>query len=570
MKMSMLGGPPEGGLDFLERRLGQVLAKKWELAEDHPDIVRLMKQVKKTRFHFREDESRDKYYDLLRRSHLRALTLGDIAERSASHLMTHATEVFRYTMELNPLRRATGSFYDYMVQVAFERVLQEGKVHAFDQLVRIVAVHQTTAHIEHFLREQGLSFPYEFRNGLWKISLFKRPKWITALDALKLPRAWRNLIGNYLATYTYGEFSGAFRDLNYNYLILHPRGQEPRREPMDARYAVDSLTTLFAKSRNDEALMKLLDACWTRAAESKVPLLYLDRMFKIIATGDMEEKLVEMADTRGWDTRELRNKLISEAVDPELWGPAVRLNGTIYTAYLNDLETSRKFARFYRWLPHLVNPEGMEHRREGYRSFAEQQLMGKKNFGREEILELLYHRPTAVAKLARQAILDKKVDFEVLSKEAMTELWLEKGGSKKFPEVPSGIFLPPDKSNTGKPYIAIQELDPELSRKDKIARAVYLAAFTVHEFEHALHYLQLDFKFRRSLLLGEMRAWLEENFYLLLQGEDSEWEEATRVSPQGFAMYLRNLVDRDYIQGPRDLVMARSAEDESDPGSSGL
>ena len=139
----------------------------------------------------------------------------------------------------------------------------------------------------------------------------------------------------------------------------------------------------------------------------------------------------------------------------------------------------------------------------------------------------------------------------------MYSLWQSIDHQERGKAPPQAFFVPASKNSSGKPLIAVTELDPTLSYEQKIAQAVRLAAHTVHEFEHYLHSQEISFTSREQILRGEMRAWLEEFFYLMYQGDLTEWNRIEARSPYGFGIYLRNLIDKDYIEGPRDLVFRR-------------
>jgi len=539
---------------FLARRLSSLLEGRYGA---DPRIDKIVEHFSNTEFSYAPQEAEAAYFELLGRSQVKDYQYTDGRVTPALDILQTASRVLRYTLEMNPMRRAVGSFYDYMMQVAFERVLQEKRVHPFDELMRIATIHRSQASLESFFVSYSLNIPYELNQSLWRHSLDKKPEWVESLSALPLSQSSRNRIGNYLATFSMGKFSERFRDPEFNYLMLKPMGGDPKNVPMQAEFAVRVLKNILEDPKLSPDWAPILEACVQRSKASAVPMLYFDRLFKILATGDLNEKISEIAFGRDFNALELAEKLSAVQPDPGFRKAGEALDGTVYTAYFNDPILAKKFARFYRALETLLHPKEQSRNRADFHRKAEELLAGKDNFGREEVLEMLYHRPTETAKLARSMILKGELDFKVYSQSQMQRLW--KALKKKGPlgETPSGIFLPAAKRSRGKALIAITELDPKLSRDEKILRAVYLPAFAVHEFEHFLHHGELSYKKLHELVRGEMRSWLEENYLLLQHGETAEWAKALELSPLGMGIYLRNLIDRDYIQGPRDLVFER-------------
>lgn len=559
LEMSSLSGPK--GSDILNnpQLLAPILEQKWGLAPGHPGLQRILQDAGQIPFHFQEEASRRLLFDLLGKSQLRSILLPDGRVVSELTIRERAMRVFRYVQELNPLRRATGSSYDYLMQVALEQVLRSDpkvpKVHAFDQLMRIAAVNRKLSDLEKFFEDYSLKYPFQFRSGLWQVSLAGRATGLALLKRLPVTRRVRNILGNYLATFSFGEFTDPFRDPEYNYLVLRGKDGKPQRVALEGEFGLLALKNLWSHIQGNGPWLQMLRECLTRADQSRVPLLYLDRIFKILATGDLEEKLLEIAYPQSFDWDALTAPISVPDLDNSEAGKEIQ--GSVYTGYVEDPGLSEKFARFYQWLPTLLKPEERELRAGEFRQLARGLLEGRENYGREEVLEMLFHRPTVVAGRLREAILAGEVEFEVVSRETMDQLWKEKEGDKRFAEAPDGIFLPAADRPEGRPTIAVVQLDPALPREEKVAQAITLAAYTVHEGEHFFHFPELSFKKRSQFLRGEMRAWLEENFYLLFQGETGVWEKAKVLSPQGFGIYLRNLIDRDYLEGPRDLVWVK-------------
>ncbi|MDL1873305.1 hypothetical protein FBR05_14080 [Deltaproteobacteria bacterium PRO3] len=171
----------------------------------------------------------------------------------------------------------------------------------------------------------------------------------------------------------------------------------------------------------------------------------------------------------------------------------------------------------------------------------------KSTFDEADVLYLMKRRTTPTAEEARRAIENGEIDLQVLSKEELRELYVKLDPSAKEDGPVHAFYVPADRSPHGRPIIAVQALDPALSWENKIWQAITLPAQTVHEFEHHSH------RGLKDLFLSEMRAWLEETHFMMYNGDLRSWREMQETSPYGFGVFLRSLVDKTYIEGPRHV-----------------
>jgi hypothetical protein len=118
------------------------------------------------------------------------------------------------------------------------------------------------------------------------------------------------------------------------------------------------------------------------------------------------------------------------------------------------------------------------------------------------------------------------------------------------------FYAPAIKNPDGVPLIVVQRQNPKLSPGQKVADAASLAAIVVHEFQHYLDSQTHSYFEPMERLRSEMRAWLEEIAFMVENGVMHEWNKVEPQSPYGFGVHLRNLIDKDYIEGPRDLVVS--------------
>jgi len=171
----------------------------------------------------------------------------------------------------------------------------------------------------------------------------------------------------------------------------------------------------------------------------------------------------------------------------------------------------------------------------------------KSTLDEADVLSLMKLRATPTADEARRAIESGEIDLQVLSKEELRELYVKLDPSAKDEGPVHAFYVPADRSPHGRPIIAVEALDPALSWENKMWQAITLPAQTVHEFEHHSH------RGLKDLFLSEMRAWLEETHFMMYNGDLRSWREMQETSPYGFGVFLRSLVDKTYIEGPRHV-----------------
>jgi len=535
-------GEQGGGQAFVYRRLLQRLSGALAVPESDPRLKAIADNYWATPFYHQAANSRGAYFDMLAKTELVGSNFLEGREIPAVDLMQNASLILRRAMEMNPFRGGSGSFYDFLTQVAFEQTLQSRKVPAFDALVHTLSTEPRQSALENFFNRYELDFPFTRQElGSGSASMSHSP-WLRRLEAYPVSEEVRWWLAEYLLSYNHGLFAKSFRDPAYNY--FHPADANPRPRPMGERNVFDSLDDIFADPVHREVWRRGLQQLARRAEKSPVPLLYFDRFFKLLGSGDIQEKISELV-------------LGTEYNPLEVWQMqqlGMSIEGTVYTGYVSDPVLTEKFHNFYRALPELIHPAHSQDRLAEYRLKAKLLLNDRENYEREEILELLYHRPTQRAAEARQAILNGEVGLEILTRAGMESLMRQLRPGKSIAKLHDALYLPASRSPTGLPYIAILQLDPKLSREEKIARAPYLAAYAVHEYDHHRHAGELDFNQRSQRLKAEMRAWLEENLYLLTQGEKTVWDEAEIVSPNGFGVYLRSLIERQYLHEEGDYL----------------
>ncbi len=247
---------------------------------------------------------------------------------------------------------------------------------------------------------------------------------------------------------------------------------------------------------------------------------------------------------------------LKKILPSESWKPwaeteaAKRINGTLYTGFVHDLELAKRFVRLYRELPSLLEQPFLLRRGTGFRRIAANLLPPEGNWGGAQILQLLNFYPTELSRAASKAIRRGKLDLEVVDRDAMRRLW-----NSPLPLPAAFLAAPSERLPTDPrrvPLIALLEWRSSgLTRETMLQRAADWPAMVVHEYAH----FGRDYRRGRPIvwrsegeqLVGEMLALLEEQSFLLHQGDVRMWRRAAQ-HPEGPGVFLRNLVEAHYLE----------------------
>ncbi|MCE9624727.1 MAG: hypothetical protein K8R69_04610 [Deltaproteobacteria bacterium] len=533
-------------------RLGQALGKN----EDSKPVAKLAEEIAKL-----PPAEQEAYSDLLLEAlpRVRAASPQDQVER----MVFGATACFSYVEELNPLRRVTGSFYDSLVQVAFERSLAERNGNAMGSLIRAVSEQTGVAGVEKFLRGQG----WHSRYGLEVLS---------SAAGEALPLSWERAIhaipmSNSTATKTLK--SDFTRRMLGDYFRAYHAKKVPAEgraasspHPMDLVVLARGLNRLLRMIHEEPAWGGVFQKVTEVAFRSPVPMLHFDRLFKLLATEGPREKIGDLAFPPTFVGGPWRAKVARNVGDANLDRTGVSMNAGFETGFIDDPSFARKLARFYGDLPEMLENESAARRRgifhlraqELWRLRAAEEMeptfgAGGANLQPVDFLQLLEVHPTATAKSARQAFSRGNLQLQMLPYQKIQGLWSrqEQSAVSKAPVL--SLFLPAPKSPTGRPLVVISETSPYAPPEEKIRRALRQVAWVLHEYEHFSHHQELPFQDPAGLMRAEMRASLEELHFLLKNGELSEWEKIRPLAGEGLGIYLRSRVERDYLGEPRLL-----------------
>ncbi len=553
-------------LRTVTRRFGEKLAEQLRQDPEAPGLRKLREQVAKT-----SSAVQEVYGELLLKVSEREL------ERSAvdrvEDLLLGAGSVFAYVSELNPLRRARGSFYDSLVQEAFERSLVERDAEALGSLMRVVSQEPGIPALERFFRQREWHRRYGLEVLQTASAEVLPDPWRAAVAALPLGERQvgraaadlsRRLIADYLKAYHARKIAPEFRNPARNALIAVHKEQGPVLQAMDLPVLRRGLVGMFELLRGDPDWGRVLAAAAGQAFRSPVPVLYLDRLFKLTATEGPMEKLGDLAFPKPFDLEQTRAVFQPEVARKDWRVAGGKLNRGFETGFLDDAPFASKLARFYQDLPGLANSVEAARRRAAFHARAADLLRARAEGNRAlglrsaqsplhgmDLLDLLDLQATPLSQLARETFLKGEVDLQLLSYAQMQELWLRQEQSRVSKDPALSLFLPSGRSASGRPTVAVVAPAAALTLEEKADRALRVAGWAVHEFEHYAHHRALPFQDPAGLLRAEMRASLEELHFLLKNGEVSEWERIRPLAPQGLGIYLRSRVEQDYLGEPR-------------------
>lgn len=552
-------------LKTVTRRFGEGLGKNLKQDPEASPLRKVRENLSLT-----PESTREVYAELLLKVSEKEMATS--ASDAVATMLLGASSVFAYVSILNPLRRVRGSFYDSLVQEAFERSLAERQPEALGDLVRVVTQNPTLESMEVFFKRRHWHGRYGMEVLSSASALNPPARMQTAIDALPLgATSQNNPVGNlsrrmltdYLKAYHANKIPSELRHPAKNYLIAQ-EAQGLVRHPMDLPLLARGIAGMDRLLKSDEGWLPVVSAVTTRALKSPVPVLFMDRLFKLLATQGMPEKLGDLAYAESFDLARVRGQFQGEVSRRDWRGAGEKLNRGYQTGFVDDAAFSMKLARFYQDLPSLLNPVEAARRRQVFheRAFdllkqrsesARMMELGNahQNYHAMDIVELLEIQSTPLSRKARAAFLRSEVDLQLLTRQEMQELWSrqEQSAVSKIPAL--SLFIPQSKSATGRPTVALTRASAFLNPEERARQALRLASWAVHEFEHYMHHQTLPFQVPAGLLRAEMRASLEELFFLVQNGELAEWNRIRPMASQGLGIYLRSRVEEDYLGEPR-------------------
>ncbi|HEX5034412.1 MAG TPA: hypothetical protein VFW62_08040, partial [bacterium] len=448
---------------------------------------------------------------------------------SRIQILDYATTYWSNVLKMNPLRRASGCLYDHLMQEALERVYREGEREDWDALIKVAGWERRIPNLELFLQERGWDQRYAFQDKpedgrlakLWRDAaawyrkrIENQPpsRWTYAseVQALSLSPESKIAVTRYLDTFLHGREAKKFLESEHNYILL--KGEERKRMTPNLALAALGNYLKNAGSPSSDRVRGLEDAI-QKAAQSGTPLLQFDRLFKILATGNLSPKLAEIAGGERFDWGALIGMLKLSAGQPDFSATGKHFNGSVYTGYVHDPILAEKFANFYDKVSKVLEPAEQKLRMRQFHQYAYQVLKNSRDgeYGVDEVLQLLNFRGTRISKLAREKILEEKIELKVVSREEAQEIYDSlRNNENRGKPVPMAFYAAGAKTADGVPLIVVQRQNPRLPDEQKVGDAASLAGIVVHEFQHYLDSQSNSYAEPMERLRSEMRAFLEE------------------------------------------------------------
>lgn len=545
-----------GGGGGLPEAWRETLAKRIKLPADHPRFARILKNIDDHPF-----GASGAYREMLLGMRLPGKTIyprhGVYESLSAADLLEQSTWFFQRSANLDSRRTAFGTYFDYLMQSAFQEILARGLPSQFVDLLTIAGGHPSVVSLESLFASAGLAPDYHFFVAGWKSSprLFSLEQ---RVDEWPLGRPSRSTIKSYLARLEIPDSLPTGLQPGEN-IVSFADGKRVSVDADRAWSAFDRVLGQWERDRDWDSI-SLLDKALTRVSISQVPLLVMDYLVKVLMTGDAAEKTVllpkvaELAHGEEFDWFDL-NHAVQSAKNPEgIRAPGEdELAGTVFFGYLDDRPLVRRLLSLYQEIPRLTEATAAAARRRDFERMVEKLLAEDPGpFRGSHVLRMLAHNATTASRLAADRIARGDLEFRLVGETELRLYW-----NQSEEPLPVALFAPPDRrppSDPAKPLILV--LDqwnrvPETARADY---ALHLCRCVVHEFAHFLR----DFKeggkgyftgFGEQLK-SEMFAANEDQFFALSQGYVEEWKRAAR-HPYGWPAYLRGEIEREYLGLPR-------------------
>lgn len=536
---------------------GSFLAKQLGLPENDLNLRKIIHHFEKTELQDPTGILKTNYLNFLGRYSPGAGTArgdhGATDGRLPLERLRDATNIFRHVLTQDALRTSSGSYYEFLLQVALERALRENNTPALNRLVEVAVSGAGLGGLHPLFQELGWNRAYQIP----RISLNQNwgdGDWRSRLKALPLPWETKEILGGYLQNLGGLALWVGFGRPEFKVLEKLFPGSGGGPTGVNIGGFIELMKEAVLRGQNHTAFAKDIREALERGMSDPLPFLYFDRFFKILATNPLSPRLRELGRGQKMDWELLMNLYRKGRVPAEI--VANLIDGTVYTGYLQDPVLAKKMAQFYYQAPQLTNPETAMERLGAFYRKAGRLLGNQPSFTKEDLLNLLAFNPSPRARFARQSLRDGELEVGVVSAEEMARLYRSyrpRPGSGEG--IPQAFFVPEAESGTGKPRIVLKEIDPRQPTPVKIAQALGLTARLLHEFEHYLHHREYQGRWTPAKkLLSELRSAWEEQSYLIWQGDLSRWHAAELLTPEGFGVHLRKMVESDYLDGPQALV----------------
>ncbi len=452
------------------------------------------------------------------------------------------TECICFILRLNPAHSASGSFKNALLQRAIE-----GAARIEDPSQRITAFQNIFSKMT-----RGSSY-----SSLVALNLqYASPPF----QCRAIPQFSSEFSSRYLGSiprsgpHSWEAFGLRHSTLLLNY-IEHVAGTNPER--------VRRLIQLYGEA-NYRYPQDLIRSVLENALHSPIGERILERFTYILVTQDVAAKLHELRDLSSMRVDESipTSQLVYEMSmrGMKLEKIAMALNGSIHTAYLDDMRIARKVTSFYRDLENGKNlPQkrikAKQHIVKTFRNLILPRWQQGSNFTVQDLTDLLESNPSAITQEFMGA--HRRGEFEIqIAEGAEFDRIVASWG--KANNCTYSYFI--QKPAPEKAVLLIRHFNPSEHLQDPsdcIHQIVFRLHYMIHEWEHWRHFTghfgkdeqggtpYLASMDRGNRMGSEMLAYLEEHRWLTLHWGDEVYEYA-RLLGDPFIVHLRTLGDVTY------------------------
>jgi hypothetical protein len=285
--------------------------------------------------------------------------------------------------------------------------------------------------------------------------------------------------------------------------------------------------------------------------------LILRRLYHIFESGDLPTKLAEIAGEASKITTERYVRTLSMNGHPAR-DIAETLNGSVHTAYFNDMRLAEKVASVFQEIgPFLANPQLRAANRDRLVDAMMNHVALHRPFKTADYFNLLRHGTYPLAEFFEQAWLAGEFRVEVLPAEVFKKELIASG--LQVADCEWSLF----RRGRGSPdRILLRDLPPlgirsPADRDQSFSEVIWRLRGLVHELEHWRHFsgrspegpvrpFQLVGINREERLITEVMAYLEEFRWQAMNHDDHYLQIARRLG-DSVPLYLRNVAEQSYF-----------------------
>jgi hypothetical protein len=443
---------------------------------------------------------------------------------AGSPVQLDVTERLHWLFQFNPLISSTGSFENAVLQFLIHRAVQDPQFERGENALRLI-----------LRKMEGSPSPSEFQDLIGRFGYHEDQKIsdqeITSTEVFQanfLERAasrWRG-------------YQDSHKILLFNF-VARASGENPK--------LAEKMIDLFSEARSqDQYSTEELDLALDYARRSPLTALILERVLHTLIIQDHPSKLTELTE-EAWTADPLVDipSWIAKGVHPD--SLAQQINGTRYTAYLDDLPLAQKIVSVaLEAKEYLQNPKKAEASRKEFYEILMGRLKRSQPLSVSQLIALFILHPTRLALRIQQALNDpnrlviKLISASEMSQKAQT---LKEMVSSQFLFI-QGVNGEPDT------IFLVEPTAYDLSASEGEAQAYtdWAANFSglAHEGEHKEH-APFRVLHRHDRIASEMMAYLEE-FNWDLRNITNDFNNIARGLGNTLPLFLRSLGEHNYFR----------------------